>query len=156
MIGGYNLHMTGDEQIMLEKHEKILTEQVLPDIESLKGIQASHAKRMEAYEKAQEEAKNQQIQLANQQQALANDVQGVKNDVKSVDLTIQNIGKDLKDQNKQLFDHVLGLNNTKVQHEGAMSIAKLDFKSKVIVALCGATGITGFITAAVVAYMNMK
>jgi predicted nucleic acid-binding Zn-ribbon protein len=141
-MGGYKLNMTGDELEMLDKHEKILTEQVLPDIESLKGIASTHAERMKAYEDAQMEAKN-------QQQALANDLQGVKNDIQGVTLSIRQMGQDLKEQNSKMFDHILGLNTIKTQNESAVTIAKLGAREKIIVALFGAGGLSGIIAAAV-------
>jgi septal ring factor EnvC (AmiA/AmiB activator) len=126
------LKLTGEEELMLKEHGEQLKQ---------------HEERLSAVEKQQQEYNLQQV-------ALKNDVKGVELSQQDLKNTIEKVGQDLKEQNSKLFDHVLGRDTLKAQQEGAVTIAKLDFKSKVIVALFGATGLTGFIIGAVTLFVK--
>lgn len=119
--------LTGEEMEMLKSHDEQLKQ---------------HEERLTAVEKQQQEYNLKQL-------ALQNDVKGVQLSQQDLKNTIEKVGQDLKEQNTKLFDHVLGRDTLKTQQEGALSIAKLDMRGKILVALFGAGGLSGIIAAAV-------
>jgi chromosome segregation ATPase len=127
--------LTGEEREMkIQEHDDILQKQVLPDIDVLKKVTAAHEQNI------QEITEN--LKQFNQRvDGLKNNQDKTTNAVDSLNINLQQIGTDLKRQNEKLFDHVLGRDTLKVQQEGAMSIAKLDLKGKIIVAVLGSSSL---------------
>jgi hypothetical protein len=132
-MGGYKLSLREEEEL-LKKHEDLLQNQVLPDIESLKKITLNHEEKMRAIEENQKEYNIQQA-------ALKNDVQGVNLAQTDLKLTIQQMGQDLKEQNSKLFDHVLTVDRQKREQTHAIRLANLDLRGKVIVAVLGSSSL---------------
>jgi 1-deoxy-D-xylulose 5-phosphate reductoisomerase len=126
-MGGYKILKLTGEEIMLKEHGETLKQ---------------HEERISAVEKQQQEYNI-------RQEALKNDVQAVSLSQQDLKMTIERVGLDLKEQNTKLFDHVLGKDLVKTQQEGALSLAKMSMKEKVLVALFGAGGLSGIIAAAV-------
>jgi antitoxin component YwqK of YwqJK toxin-antitoxin module len=126
--------MMGEEKEMFEKHEDLLQNQVLPDIDTLKKVTALHEQNIKELRETAKEFNNRFDTLKNMQDSTQNQIQSVDNNLKQ-------IGMELKEQNSKLFTHVLEVDKQRREHRQALTLANLDMKGKIIVAVLGSSSL---------------
>jgi septal ring factor EnvC (AmiA/AmiB activator) len=133
--------MMGEEREMFEKHEDLLQNQVLPDIDTLKKVTALHEQNIKELRETAKEFNNRFDTLKNMQDSTQNQITSVNNNLNQIGMELKESNNDLKKQNNQLFTHVLEVDKQRREHRQALTLANLDLKGKILVAVLGSSSL---------------
>lgn len=118
---------------MLEEHEKILKENVLPRLDKMENVQESFA--------------DQVTNISGQVSEISEQVSTIKSTQQSLELTVMKDGQVTRDLLTQFVNHYFEKDNRKYESEEKVTLAKLSVKEKVLISIFGAGGLAGMVSA---------